>query len=540
MQAYQFHIQPEVHIFSPQDNFFDLSGFVQAIRIKKDVNTPVATMQVTLNPARDGSLKDNVTHNSVINFLHKKIKLQSVITGKIDENNKKHTFLGFVDHKYESIYSFANSTQRTLVLNCSLLLPKLLLRDNIVNAPVLSTNEKIKKELGERTQFFGWMRGLTPEGKSPFAGKPEDAVKWILDNIPSTNTNMGNDLKPKTFFDPKKKDIDGKSLLDFNFLTGEFLFSPQLARFSGPILNYIYSCIDQAFYEVYFDTTTGEDGLAYNTMVIRPKPFSFKNYTSPVTSKVIDKWLYFEDLPEIKINKEIRLQENLGINDYELKNLFTLNFLNSLIGSASSYLGKFGLQFPVVNIESIKRFGLRDLTLTSTLINIGRVIEQYNGKIKDGGKPIDAITAGEDNNLLQYLLEKREKVVEWFAFPYFDSGQLMVVGNENYTIGQRLFYEDKEYFYEDTDTVYQGMHYYINNVFHDFSFGSFFKTTLGLSRGTPTDLAAEWLNTNRPKMVSINKFDNPAEPEAMSIIKPEIYQEVNEVFGEIGLVEEMR
>lgn len=534
MKAYQFHIQPEVHLFSPQDNFFDLSGFVQAVRIKTDTNTPVATMQVTLNPARDGTLKDNVTHNRILNYLHKKIKLQSVITAKIDETKKKHTFLGFVDHKYESIYSFGNSTQRTLVLNCSLLLPKLLLRDNIINAPVLVVNEKIKKELGERVQFFGWMRGLTPDGKTPFAGKPEDAVKWILDNIPATNTNMGNELKPKTFFDPKKNDVDGKSLLDFNFLAGEFLFSPQLARFSGPILNYIYSCIDQAFYEVFFDTTTGEDGLAYNTMVIRPKPFSFKNYESPVSSKTIANWLYFEDLHEISVNSGVRLQENLGVNDYELKNVFSLNFLNSLIGSASSYLGKFGLQFPMVNIESIKRFGLRDLTLTSTLINIGKVIEEYNENIKDGGKPIDAIVAEGDSDLLQYMLEKREKAFEWFGFPYFENGQLMIPGNENIRIGKRLFYEDKEYFFEEDQTVYQGVHYYIGNVLHDFAFGSFFKTTLGLSRGTPKDLAANWLTETRKKLVSVDTLEETAQPAAMGSAQPDIYNDVKTIFEKIG------
>ncbi|MDR3627627.1 MAG: hypothetical protein P4L45_12370, partial [Ignavibacteriaceae bacterium] len=457
------HLVPEVILYNPSDVFIhNISEFIQSIEIIKAVDTPVSTAVIKLNPARDGALS-NVTTSQTINLLKKWLKLNSIISIKIDNRSKKHNFLGRVDHVYESTTANNGSTSRSLVVNCSLLLPKLLLRDNIINSPFLYTNKKVKDVLGpRRTEFFGWMRGAV-NGKSPFAGTPEEAIKWILDNCPATNADIGlnfnknigrnpsdiltNPFTPKSFFPGDKKDYKGSPLLDFKFLKGEFLFNPQLATYAGTILNYIYACLDQAYYELFFDTTTVEDGLPYNTMVIRPKPFSFKNYSPQADMGAVNGWINFEDLEQITVNSSMRIQEDLGINDFELKNFFQVNFVNSLIASASNYLGKFGLQYPVINLASIKKFGLRDLTVTSTMINLEKIIKKFNDQMEAGTpENIDHLTqsegygeAGASSTLLGYLLAKREKIVEWYAFPYFESGQITLPGHAGFdALGKRL------------------------------------------------------------------------------------------------------
>jgi len=491
-------ITPKAIIFNTSFRKTNISKLIQQVRIIKDIERPVHRMTVTLNSSMSGNLKTSITHNKILAHLKSQININSIISLKVDSRSKKHSFLGFIDHIFESTTSSNNTTNRVLVLNCSLLLPKLLLKDNIINSPVLSSHSKIREELGDRVKFFKWSRGMTKDGKSPFSGKPEEAVKWILENVPATNTNVGNELFAKSFFDPKKKDLDGKSLLDFKFLNGEFLFSQNLSRYSGPILNYIYQCIDRQFYEVFFDTTTCEDGLAYNKMIIRTKPFSFLNYKEGIENSIVSNWSFFDDLKTTEISSEERIFENLGINDYELKNFFTVNFAHSMVGSSSSYLGKFGLQFPIINIDSIKRYGLRDIQMTSFLKND---------------------LTNESKNL-QYLLSKREKAVEWFAYPYYESGQLTIIARDDITIGQILNYKDKLYYDVDNGKTFQGVQYYISGITENFTFGDTHTQTLRLTRGAPKGLAVNWLNENRPSFISTGEIKEDGANGIESINKP--------------------
>ncbi len=509
-------IQPILLVFDTKSGETDLSGLLMSVTIKKGTDILVPTMQVTLNPSIHGRLSTEITHNKILAELKRKVKLNSVISLKMDSKLKKHSFLGFIDHVYESVNSYNNTTSRSLVLNCSMMLPKMLLRDEIVNSPQLAANNRIKTELKDRVEFFTWARGLT-NGKSPFAGKPEDAVKWILDNIPATNTDMGDKTKPKKFFNPRVRDIDGKQVLDFNFLEGEYLFDPNLSVFSGSIINYIYAAIDKEFYEVFFDTTTGEDGLPYNTMVIRPKPFSYKGYNPPIESKNLSNWYYWDDLHTVEMSSEERITENLGINDFELKNFFSINFVNSFIASASSYLGKFGIQFPIVNLESIKRYGLRSLYRQSTLINLPEIIEKYNKALNEAIKnnrsikPIDRLTAEEEykgkGSVLNYLLEKREKLVEWYAFPFYESGQIKVIGDEKYKLGAKLIYHDKQYYDMENDEVHTGVEYYITGITETFRYGGNYIQDLRVLHGAPKGLPERWLNEHRKNFESVDKID---------------------------------
>lgn len=505
-------IEPEVNIYN-DIGFFDISESVKSINTFNATNTPVGALRLVLNPSINAKLPTTILHNKIINELFKKITLNSIISVKIDRNSGRHIFLGRVDN-ITPINSYeGRSTKRELEIRCSLMLPKLLLRDNIVNSPVLSTNKKIARELGDRVQFFYWMRGKTEEGRNVFAGKPEPAVKYILENCVATNSTVitgasGSGLTAKTFFNPQRGDT-----LKFHFLTGEFLYSPFLSAYSGTILNYLYQCIDEHFYEMFFDTETGNDGLAYNTITIRPKPFSWKEYK--FIPKAVRNWNYFDDLQNdaiVKSAEDFLLNESLGMSDYELKNFFTVNFLNSLIGNSNSILGKYGLQFPILNIDSIKRYGLRALQLTSKLINFDKVKQNYSSKVSEGkfldiGAMLQSEELPEGGTFLDYLLDKREKAVEWYSFPYFLSGSLTLIGDENLQIGKALFLKDKSYIHPETKEEHQGVYFYINSVNHNWGHGQFFKSRLQVSRGAPKGIPVKWLNENRPKFISTTADD---------------------------------
>jgi hypothetical protein len=537
--------RPEILLFN-FDKIEDISEVVSSFRVQNDIKTPVSTASFTINPAI--SLKGglgNITHERIVSEWRKKIKINSVISIRMDKHSK-HLFLGLVDHKSDSVTSDGSATGRTLTVNCSLLLPKMLMRDNIANSPVLSTHEKIKKELGSRTDFWGWMRGLTKDGKSPFAGYPEDAVKWILENAPATVAEYDGGFKPKDFFQDgqSKTDITGQPFLDFRFLEGEYLFDVNLSRYSGTIYNYIMSCLDEDFYEMFFDTTTGDKGLAYNRMVIRPKPFGFNNYA--YKNDVFTNWMNFEELEVLDIPRDLILRQELGINDYEMKNMFSVNFVNSLIANATNYLGHFGIQFPVLNLKSIKKYGLRELQLKSQLINLIKIADKYNAQVKeaiDGDKEfptLDKISESEEysgnKSLLDYLIDKRDKAVEWYGFPYFESGQITVIGSDRYRIGKAVYLPEKIYIDEETGAEYKGVYYYLKNVTHLWNYGTRPTASLGLTRGIPKDYAGNWLNENKDNFVGINIRDYL--PTATPTKAREDYAKIKEQLGKMTVYEE--
>ena len=315
-------IEPLVEVWNTV-GYQNISEYISSIRIQNSVDVPVGRMDLVINPSATSSLPTSIIHNAILNEAQKRLKLNSIISAKIDKNSKDHSFLGRIDNIYPRISSDGNSTRRELVVNCSMLLPKLLLKDDIINAPLLQELPAVKQVLGtDRLQFLGWSRGAKKEGGGNyFAGKPKDAIKFILENCVATNTTVvagrtqGGNLIAKSFFDPKKSEI-----FKFSFLEGETLFNPSLTTYSGSILQYIFECIDPDFYEIFFDTETGSDNLAYNVFTIRPKPFSFSDYVPQHNDsnsyRVVRGWLNFDELDSVIKTSEQRLSDQTGISDF--------------------------------------------------------------------------------------------------------------------------------------------------------------------------------------------------------------------------------
>jgi hypothetical protein len=513
-------IEPLVEVYN-EFGYQNISEFISSLRIQTSVKSPVGIAVLTINPSATSGLPTSLIHNAILNEAQRKLKLNSIVSIKIDNSSKRHSFLGRIDNIYPRISADGNSTRRELIVNCSMLLPKLLMRDEIINFPLIKDMPGAKQKLGaERVEFINGMRGNIPaEGINVFqGGKPEVAVKYIIDNCVATNTDVligasGSKVLAKSFFNPKKAEI-----FKFNFLSGEQLYNPMLSVFAGPLLNYIYQCIDTEFYELFFDTETGEDGFAYNTMTIRSKPFSFSEYKpqhGTGSYKVVRGWIDFDQLDSVTKTSEQRLNDTTGISDYELKNSFSVNFQQSILAPANSLFGQLGPLFPLINFDNIKKYGLRHYQAQSTIVNFEKSREEYNKNVKDSSPQDLAKVAGRDGGELDYLFDKREKLFEWYAYPFFESGAITWVGDENLKIGQNLVYEDKEYLQPDDEKVYRGVEYYVDTVIHEFAYGRFFKTTTELSRGAPAGVAAKWLNKNRgdfsaPSLQEYNAYINPS------------------------------
>ena len=489
----------------------DISQYISSIRIQNSVDAAVGTMTLVINPSSAGNLPTAMVYNAIINEVEDRLKLNSIISAKINKASTKYSFLGRIDNIYPRIISDGNSTFRELVVNCSLLLPKLLMRDEIINFPLLKYVLGANEILGaDRVNFLEGMRGNLAANKTNVfqGGKPEEAVKWIINNCIATNTTViisaagsPSGITLKSFFDPNKADT-----FRFTFIEGEQLWNTILSVFSGPLMNYINQCIDRDYYEIFFDTEIGDDKMAFNSMTIRPKAYSFKDYIPQHTPDkkydCLTGWVNFEDLDTITKTSDQRLTDNTGISDYELKNSFSVNFQQSVMAPANSLFGQQGPLFPLLNFDLIKKYGLRHLQLDSTVVNFEDSRDAYNKGLEDAN-PQDFIKIiSQPKGELDYLLDKREKAFEWYSYPYFSSGQIIWAGDENIKVGQRLVYQDKQFIDPEEGKIYNGVEYLVNGITHDFAFGKFFRTTTDLVRGCPAGLAAAWLNKNRSGFVS--------------------------------------
>jgi hypothetical protein len=524
MEVKYNYIRPIVRIFKQDKTAIDLGDFVQSITISKSINQPAHSCNIVFNTSlsdKTDNGKALLSTDRIFNYLLSVLDINDIIAIQIDPKKKLYStsgtypvftgygvttadvtgksfpawsFLGFVDHSFEAINTNNRNTGRSLVCNCSLLLPKLLIRDVIVNTPQLVLCPEIKNDpvLGPREEFFTWVRGKDPNNKkkNAFIDRPQKIVEYILENAVATNTMVMDGTTAKSLFPNKQKTTyNNKPLINLNFLGGEFVFGSTLTNFAGPLLEYIKSVVDNKFYEVFFDTTTGQDEMPYNTMTIRTNPFTIKELDKAVA---FTGWKYWDDLETIEIDSSYRLAENLGKNDFELKNCFRV-MLKNVLGFLE-VLSRFGSDFPILNINSVKKYGLRPLDIESTIIvKMDDVIDNINAAIKEG-KVESVYKTLKDVGILRLLFEKRDKIKEWFAFPFYESGQMVVPGNEGISIGKRLYYKDKEYYSPYNKKIYTGMYYYINTVEHKFSYPNFFTTTMGLAKGRPKGLVEEWFN----------------------------------------------
>lgn len=496
------HIQPFVLLRRNNQNY-DLSPFVQRIIMDKSIDRPVGSCVIVLNPSITEKSHARMTSAQLTNFWKKIIRPMNVISVKIDEKSEDHSFVGLVDSVTESQYRENRGVGNSVTVTLSMLLPKALMKDEIVRAELLWRLGEESKAVGESANLMSWFkygRGLEDQdgkARSAFVGAPPiDGVNYILDNLPTLftvisqakNGGVTENVDLAQFITSKSK--------KFTFLAYEMLYFPELSVYEGNLLQYLLACVDNPFYEVWFDAE-GNDA-PYCTITIRSKPYTHSsNDADPDLG-----CFHWDGLPMVNIDSKEVLQEDLGYNDYEMKNYFEINFQNSLITPPGSALSSFMTRYPIVYVPSITEFGLRPLRATSKMLfDWNEIIDLTTKSYKEEKQITDT-----DREIMDFQIwKKREKLAEWYAFPFYDSGRITVMGDEDkYKIGNRVFYEDKLASYVIRWSAghklqeAKGLEYYIRGLRHYYEFPSTFKTTLNVSHGQPKDMVPDWYNDIKP------------------------------------------
>ena len=361
-QPQQRKVIPEVitfrnHIksFADQENF-DASRYAYSINLLNDVDGVLATARLTFTSAI-GPAGLNIGHNQFYNLMKIKLAVGSIITIKMDSKNIKPDFLGMIDRIYESKIADSSSVGRTVNINCSLLLPKMLIKDSIPNSPVLSSDDTyLKDKIGEqRLKFWTYLRGANIDKKEdyPFNKAPIEGIKWVLKNMPGTNIDNSPFRETiAAMIDSNATDEDYLPFFNFKMLNSEIMFDPSSSVFFGTVYEYIRKFLDNYFYEMFFDTVKGRNGAAYNSMTIRTKPYTYRDLDNAGQN-----WQHWEDLDTVVFNSKYRTREELGTDEFDLKNFFSTTYTSSLIANQDTALGKLGVMFPIINLESIKEYG---------------------------------------------------------------------------------------------------------------------------------------------------------------------------------------
>jgi hypothetical protein len=480
----------------------------------------------------------------MISYWRKIIRPFQIICATIDGQREDWTFLGLIDQPTEGNTIGSGQGSKTFSFSAGLLLPKLLSAQKIVTSQMLvdMNNAKIKQAFGDNLSFFKWVRGYVDRiDKNVFQGnKPEDAIRWILNNclhikyIPTFDIHGGVEVQriDTSEFLGWKNDKVKNDVLDFKILEEDLLYDPTLTTYTGTILEYIKSCLDMGFYELFFDTIT-RNGQPYNCMKIRTIPYSSRKVNSKSPFSSTANWAYWDDLPVYTIDDSKRLSDNLAISDREIGNYFQMHFDNNIMGAPGGVMDTFGYGFPLVNTDSAQMYGLREiggrtkmiLNMAPEIINKGPYTSQ-SGLLQDIYNNVLPILNSAQKqyeiSLNEYLFVRREKLAEWFSFPNYECGQLSIVGDEDATIGMKLDYTDREYFEalffgemvdasgairkENFKEISgRGMEYYIKGVTHSYTYPGFFQTNLQLTRGVPKGgQIADWYAAVRPHFTAAN------------------------------------
>lgn len=529
----QYHRKPVVYIHAT-DGRIDVSRYVMSISTQRSIGQPVSSCTVTLAnvPGAEPNGNSNLYLNAAewISLIKKIIRPQQIVSIQMYPEDQaaadeityiQETFIGLIDILHQNENYEGGQPTVSYQFSAAGLLGKILTKESIVGSQVIAmlSNPKLSELLGQRwSDFFKMVRGLTDEGSSVFVGNPDTsgAIQYILSNAVRFREFLA--IKPDgtgqlVEFDAgtsAKESID--QILDMKTLKYEYLFGVELSVYTGTIWNYILRTLDMRFYETFIDTThfRKQGSNTYETrekLVIRPIPYSYKFMdaiyeTDEKDRRIEEGWIYWEDLP---VSGEFKRSDVLSIdlssNDSQHFNWFTMQYNNSMIAPPGSGLSTFGYSAPLINPQGIKEFGLREMNYeTKNPFNFSKLQEDIN-KANTEEKPVEFSKEGESVLSLN-LQSKKNRVMEWNSFPYYEYGQVTVNGNRKIRIGTKIRLMQQEYCYtlknaSGTIETYAGigMEYYVTGVEHTYAVGRDIRTRITVQKGIPI-IASD--TTNHP------------------------------------------
>ena len=355
---------------------------------------------------------------------------------------------------------------------------------------------------------FGWL-GLKENGGANYAGAT------VKENIQATiNRFMGymkySYLEQSNFTDYIKTRIVAElsSWEDEEHLHDVLPFT----SFEGSLNQLLIDMTNKPFNEMFFDTYADTEGNEKAKLVVRRTPFEKEDW---------------QKLPRHRITSHNVIKEQLGQADLDAYAIF-----NVVPGNLQE-MDMMSNAKPVYNPELVKKYGYKLLEITNKYLTIssgtsGNTTTENTEAVEDaetdqresdlgigltgglglnpntntmspeeakalGLEMINGVLTGrtleeaeslteqaeassENGADILLMQQQSERLYRWYANnPNFFSGDIEVIGDPDYRLGNRLLYVD-----EYTGDIWE---FYIESVEHKYSYTDGFTTALGVTRG---------------------------------------------------------
>lgn len=439
-----------------------------SIQGSKSIDNLAGSFQINLQPvAKFGGIRTSNIH--AIADLYRRISPMDVIILGWDR-----PFLaGFVDNVFYS--KSGGPTARHSLTIRGRDLGKVFLQDSIIFAPIVGDEgdrfrEVVRQTFGANHPLLSTFDHYWPDlenrmGETAFIAVPiQTALDTLLTRAFSLQIDTpGNILK--TFY----RDIKARS-------SDEVYLSGGGSAFDGSIANFLMRLLDKPyFYEAWVDTKLtqkkklGDLHFPQTTIeaYLRVRPTPFDEEDMNFTGIAIDPQFGWDNLKTFvgqkkyhEISEEEIYEKHLGISDHEALSFYLCTLEQEIINTP--YEEQKGLSFPILDIYSAKRYGLRSLK--------ARSVHMRNTFTQPELTP----------DLLRY---KRNQLFNWFRMnPEFVNGSITIPLNEEIRGGDRIALID-EIARDGSGGTTDPMLFYLPSYSYNWADGKEPMMTLNLNRG---------------------------------------------------------
>lgn len=524
-------IRPHVKLLATGLTIPELGGRVVSLQTSKSLKEMAGMFEMTIVPTGfegEDTRTGGARTVKALSEIYATIKPMDLIS--IGFTKPDGCMLGIVDNVFKSKTLIGKSYRRSIKLR-GRDFGKALIEDSISYAPTPSSPkaDEYSAEIIERLEAIGieeptkhplsqyWQRILAPEqidqdskgiGPTWMGVEINDGMDYILNNVTSMRINM---------------ELAGKA-----YSAGQILFRPETIKTrdevivdsglhtmdGNSIVNFMRRIIDKDFYEMWVDSIASPDGIKA-ILMLRPKPFDrdwdmvadrIDGVKKKVCDSIADAEFTWDKLKTfVDPEKEYHtvrdsdvLQLNVGRSDYEAYSMYKLLITKQILGVA--VYTKYGIIYPVIDFDALKKYGLREKFVTCNLFHGAylpdrmTVAEKEHYKQAGFGDYLSVYVDGEraeDVSLpipkpifLNELRWRRDRIVNWYRpNPLFESGPSVIRGNEDIRIGDRIYYAD-----EYAINGKKGVMFYIVNAANRWRFGGAFTTSLALIRGSRDEI----------------------------------------------------
>lgn len=455
-----------------------LGGDCISFQCSKSITSPVGTFSVSLLP-RTG-VEQLPADAKRLSTLYKSDLLNRVISIGYDTDGG--IMLGLVGNVSDTFTMSAGQLVRALTLTGQDF-GKALIRDNVISALITKSTPEQSSYVKAVEDAFGADSPLLQFIKAPvdvndptksgyFEGKTvEDVAAWAVGNlvnmqIPVLKDALGGKGLTGDYFDA----VNYVTSFASDVIYGRTV---ELSVYQGSAWGFIQSLIDLDFYECWVDTVplwdTGlpflNEGVIFPNVVLimRPKPFEEPDYNQADTSS--EPGLGWNDLrclvtleQQHDINLDEIIQGSFSIGEDDVYNHFQVQS-NQIPSGQDSGVAE-ALAYPLTDIYSVKRFGLR----------------QYNAKLNLVGGDMDAFTQATFGEVTQF----RNRLFNWHRWnAWMEDASIRCAGRDEFRVGDPVRLPWREAPVGDE----LGMRYYTAHVVHSWGMGQPYVCQLQLTRG---------------------------------------------------------